>query len=215
LAPCGVEAWIAQLPGREARFRESPIRSIREAASSVAAALAGSLNGPYALYGHSLGAKIAFETAREIRKLGGIEPAHLFVSASLAPQIPWPYPDLRTLADERLIQEVQRRYGGIPDAVLRERDLLQLLLPALRADITILETYRYSPEPPLGCAIAAFGGLDDNTVTEPSLAAWRAQTRGRFQLRMFPGDHFFWNEARPDLVKLIAAAAGMSMATFN
>jgi medium-chain acyl-[acyl-carrier-protein] hydrolase len=206
LASRGVEAWVAQLPGREGRFWETPIQSIQEAAAAIAAAAVRSLNGPFAFYGYSVGAKVAFETAREIRRLGGAEPALLFVSASFAPQIPWPYPSMRDLSNEYLIQEVQRRYGGIPEIVLREPELLRLLLPALRADIAMLETYQYSPEPALGCAITAFGGSDDPTINEFSLAAWKEQTRSAFRLRMFPGGHFFWNDIRPALADMISAA---------
>lgn len=207
LRPAGVEVFLVQLPGRESRFREEPMCAMSDVARAAASAIAPLITGAFAFYGHSLGAKIAFETAREMRRRSGEAPDHLFVSASLAPQVPWPYPFLHRLPREELLRQVQRRYGGIPEPVLKERDLLDLLLPGLRADLTVLETYVYTAEPPLRSAITAFGGVDDHSVTEASLLAWRAQTRSAFEIRMLPGDHFFLNAERASLINAIAKTA--------
>jgi medium-chain acyl-[acyl-carrier-protein] hydrolase len=206
----GIELCLIQLPGREARFHEPPARSMAEAALGAARAIAPVLNGPYLMYGHSLGAKIAFETARELRRMGQPEPAHLFVTACQAPQLPWNHPPMRQLGHTAFIDEVQRRYNGIPRQLLEDRDALALLMNALRADVEMIETYRYAPEEPLACPIAVFGGLDDATVTVAALDEWRRQTRGGFRLTMLPGGHFFLNTARPRLIEAMGQAARSS-----
>jgi surfactin synthase thioesterase subunit len=207
LRPCGVKVFLIQLPGRESRLREEPMCTMSQVAGAAASAIAPLLTGRYAFYGHSLGAKVAFETAREMRRRSGNAPDHLFVSASIAPHLPWPYPPMHRLPREELLHEVQHRYGGIPEPVLRERDLLDLLLPGLRADLTVLETYSYTSEPPLDSAITAFGGIDDHSVSEASLLAWRVLTRSAFAVQMLPGDHFFLHAERMTLIKAIAKAA--------
>jgi medium-chain acyl-[acyl-carrier-protein] hydrolase len=206
----GVELCLIQLPGREARFHEVPARSIAEAALGAARAIAPILNGPYLMYGHSLGAKIAFETTRELRRMGQPEPAHLFVTASQAPHLPWNHPPMRHLGHAAFINEVQLRYNGIPRQLLEDREALELYVKALRADVEMVETYRYAPEEALVCPITVFGGLDDATVTLAELEDWRRQTRGSFQLAMLPGGHFFLNAARPRLIEAIGEAARRS-----
>jgi medium-chain acyl-[acyl-carrier-protein] hydrolase len=112
---------------------------------------------------------------------------------------------MHVLDTPQFIEEVQRRYGGIPPQVLEEEDLCALLLPMLRADITMMETYSYIAEPPLQTAISVFGGLEDRVVAESSLAGWRQQTEGEFCLRMYPGNHFFPQSAEADLPECITA----------
>jgi medium-chain acyl-[acyl-carrier-protein] hydrolase len=190
LESAGVEVCVVRLPGRDSRFREEPLRSIGEVVRPLSSAIIEVLDGPYALYGHSLGAKIAFETARELRRKGATGPEHLLVSASQPPQLPWSHIPMRHLDREAFLQELQKRYGEIPSPVLQDRDLLNLLLPGLRADIDMLETYLYSYEIPLDCPFTVYGGTFDSTVTESSLQAWREQTTSQFRLHMVQGDHF-------------------------
>jgi medium-chain acyl-[acyl-carrier-protein] hydrolase len=126
------------------------------------------------------------------------------VSGKSAPQLPDPDPPMRHFPDARFIAEVRERYDGIPEEILREEEMMQLLLPALRADITMNETYRYAAGPSIECPISAFGGHQDRSATTNELAAWSDQTTGPFRLRMFPGDHFFINGARKDLLRAVA-----------
>jgi surfactin synthase thioesterase subunit len=142
------------------------------------------------LYGHSLGAIIAFETARELRRRGARNPEHLFVCASPAPQIPWTKPPMRHLDREAFLEEIQQRYGGIPGPVAEDPELLDLLLPGLRGDVHMIETYQYSDEAPLHCPLTVYGGTLDKAVPPSSLDAWREQTTSLFRLQMVSGDHF-------------------------
>lgn len=186
-----IELGYVQLPGRESRFREKPFSSMSELIPALVDAIATDLDRPFAFYGHSLGGKVAFEAARELRRRGMPEPEHLFVAACAAPQLPWPLPLIHGLDTPQFIDEIQKRYDGIPQQVLEEEELRALLLPMLRADITMIETYSYSAEPPLSSGITVFGGREDRMVEEPSLTPWREQTKGKFRLQMEAGSHFF------------------------
>ena len=156
-----------------------------------------------AIFGHSFGALVAFEFARRLDALK-IDVLHLFVSGQVAPQLPDSEPPMRHLSDMEFIAEMTRRYSGIPAEILREQELMQLLLPMLRADITLKETYQYTPGPRLNCSISTFGGRQDSSVTTDDLDAWRGQTSGAFKLRMFPGGHFFIHNERRDFLPTVA-----------
>src|SRR5580704_10264764 len=201
-----------QLPGRENRIREVPFASIE---SLVPVLTDGLLQGllqagdqPFAFYGHSLGAKIAFEVARELRRRGGSQPCHFFAGACQAPHLPWTQSQMHGLEEPQFIEQIQERYGGVPRQVLEDSELRALLIPTLRADIKLMETYAYRPQPRLECGITAFGGVSDRTVSPSALEAWQNQTSGQFRLHMVAGDHFFLNTARPLLLKAISAELG-------
>jgi medium-chain acyl-[acyl-carrier-protein] hydrolase len=140
-------------------------------------------------------------------------PQHLFVSAHRAPQFPNPHPPLRHLADGEFIEHVSREYDGIPRAVLDNPDLVELMLPSLRADFTAFETYQWSDEAPLQLPITAFGGRTDRRVRESELGGWRDRTAGSFRLEMFDGDHFFLQSRRDDLIASIRRDLDLSIST--
>jgi medium-chain acyl-[acyl-carrier-protein] hydrolase len=112
---------------------------------------------------------------------------------------------MHCLDTPHFLDEMQRRYGGIPQQVIEDEELCALLVPTLRADVTMIETYAYTPEAPLDCGVTVFGGRTDRMVEEASLALWRAQTRGGFRLQMASGDHFFPQSAQARLPESIAA----------
>ena len=201
--PPGVEVLAAQLPGRGARMREQPYTSVTALVEELGVAVRPLLDRPFAFFGHSMGAIIAFELARLLRGEGGAAPAHLFVSGRRAPQIPDADPPTYNLPDAEFIEEV-RRLNGTPPEVLEHPELMGLMLPLLRADFQVVDTYRYADGPPLGCPISAFGGLQDFDVTREQLEAWREQTTSGFVRRMFDGDHFFLHRAEPVLLATIA-----------
>ncbi|MEI5033031.1 alpha/beta fold hydrolase [Streptomyces sp. S1A(2023)] len=200
LLPDSVEPWLLRLPGRESRFREEPRTEVPLVVKEAAAALGPALDGPYALFGHSLGALIAFELARELRRSYGKEPVHLSVSARAAPHLPLRHAVVHRLPDDLFFDALDLRFNAIPPAIRDEPQLRALYLPALRADVTLLETYAYTEETPLACAITVYGGTEDPEFRSPELAAWSRHTASSHRLRMFPGDHFFLNPRRTDLV---------------
>ncbi len=204
LLPAGVEMRAIQLPGREGRLREVPYRNLASLVAELAYVLAPELELPFAIFGHSLGALIAFELARQLRRNGGPQPVHLFVSAHRAPHLQDPEEPLHALPEAQFIEKLQFRYGGIPDVIRGDPELLQLFLPMLRADMTMLETHRYAAEEPLDTPITAFGGRDDPRAPIAGLEAWRTQTVGAFRTEQLAGGHFYLNEARAPLVASIA-----------
>lgn len=197
------ELCAIQLPGRENRLREPPLTQMADAADAIAEALEPYLDLPFAFFGHSLGAILCFELARRVRRRSGIAPLHLFVSGRRAPQRPDLRPVLYTLPDARFIVEIRRRFNGIPREVLAEPELLRLLLPVLRADVEMLETYQFKSAPPLDCPITAFGGTEDGDVRDEDLEAWREHTKANFTTMLFPGDHFFIQTAAQELLRII------------
>ena len=200
-----LEAILIQPPGRETRLAEAPLRSMDSLVAAIADALADFLDRPFAFYGHSLGAKAAFETARELRRRRLPAPAHLYAAACPGPSLPWHHPPLRALPDTELLSELQKLYGGVPREVAADPDLRALLVPALRADLTIVETYRYNDEEPLAIPVTCFTGSDDHMTPESDVLAWRRHSSAAFRLRTFPGDHFFPAAARKSILELIAS----------
>ena len=138
-----------------------------------------------------MGAFIAFEMARHLRREHRAEPAMLIVSGARAPQIPDLDPQIHRLPADELLRDL-RRLGGIPSELLNHPDLIALTLPTLRADLSMCETYAYREEPPLDCPISAYGGENDGKIPAEQLSPWKVQTTGDFHLRMFPGNHFFF-----------------------
>ena len=196
-----------RLPGRESRLSEPPFRSMETLIAALGKAIEPYLPQPYALFGHSMGAAIAFELSRHLRRRGGPLPAGLFVSGARAPQfrlghVPAPEP-----ADEEFLDEL-RRLEGVPAAILESRELLQVILPALRADTELYRNYVYVEEPPLACPIWAYGGAGDPNVKPEHLEAWGRQTAAGFSLQTFDGGHFFVDSARDEFLRALAGDLG-------
>jgi medium-chain acyl-[acyl-carrier-protein] hydrolase len=211
--PAQVELIAIQLPGRGGRLREPPIASVPALTECLLSELLPYLDRPYAFFGHSMGAVLAQELARAVAQAGRKEPAHLFLSARRPPHLPRPEAHLHPLPDDAFLKEIGIRYGGIPPEVLQERELLALLLPALRADITALETFNPLESEPLTCAITAFGGDEDHLVTLEQLRAWRRYTSGPFRVRQFRGGHFYLDRTRAELLVDVVQALTPLIAT--
>jgi medium-chain acyl-[acyl-carrier-protein] hydrolase len=198
----GVEVFAAQLPGREDRWSERGISSLPELTERLAAEIHPALSTPFAFFGHSMGAIIAFELARALHSRSGEMPIRLFVSGVRAPHLPDPFPPIRHLPDAAFIAALQR-LRGIPSEVSSNKELLNMLLPALRADITLFETYAYRPGEPLRCPISSYGARKDPRVPPKAILDWRSHTTAGFQFRFFPGDHFFVLHARDSLLRVL------------
>jgi len=198
--PKNLEICPVQLPGRGTRLNDRFFTRLMPMVEALAPALRSYCDRPFAFFGHSMGAAIAFELARHLRQQYHCEPEHLFVSGRNAPQVPDTDPFTYDLPEPEFIEEV-RRLNGTPKEVLEHPELMQLMLPLLRADFSVIQTYVYVAGEPLNSSITAFGGLLDHEVTREGLDAWSSQTTGRFSLRMLPGDHFFLQTSHDLLLK--------------
>jgi len=199
----GVDVCPVQLPGRGSRLHERPHSRIAPIVEDLADTIGPCLDLPMAFFGHSMGALIAFELARELRRRLLREPCHLFVSGRRAPHVAREAVPIEQLDEPALIDEV-KRLDGTPPEVLHNRELLELVLPTLRADFAACETYAYIPGPPLRCPVTAFGGLTDPQATREEVAAWGQHTAGGFVMRTLPGDHFFVNSSAHVLMRAVA-----------
>lgn len=204
--PATVEVCPIQLPGREDRLRETPFTELQALVQTLSPIIQPYLDKPFAFFGHSMGALIAYELTRELWRQVDLLPVHLFVSGRGAPQLPSYLPPIHTLPDAAFLTESQRRYGGIPAMLWQEAELRALLLPLLRADLTLVETYTYTPAPPLPCALTAFGGTRDKQVGQADLAAWRTQVQDDLHVQRFEGDHFYLNYSPQPLLQAIGTA---------
>lgn len=202
LLPAEIELCAIQLPGREQRIGEAAYTAMPELVAALAEQLAPWVADlPYALFGHSLGALVAYELGQALRDTGTC-PHHLFVSASPPPPGAGQRRPIHTLPDAQFIDEL-RRLKGTPEEVLQHRELMELLLPVLRADFSLLDTYSPRQRPPLPCAIAAFAGAADQEIPADVVQGWQEHTAAAFRLRVVPGDHFFLHSAGPALIQAI------------
>jgi surfactin synthase thioesterase subunit len=207
-----VELCIVHLPGREGRWREPALAHAEALIGLIAEALLPLLTTPYVFYGHSLGTLIGFEVARFLDRQHGTVPSRFIGGAHRAPHLPNPHPDIRHLDNDRFVAEINRRYGGIPQLVLDNRELLELMLPALRADFSVYETYQFTDAGPLRCPIAMFGGTADRFVSAAEVEGWRRHTSAAFQHTMLAGDHFFIQQHRGAVLDAVLQDAGASAA---
>ena len=200
--PEEVELCAVQMPGRGTRSDEACVTRWRDLVPVVSEALLPLFDRPFALFGHSLGALVSFEVARWLGRHHGIRPDRLLVSGRRAPHLPDCGRKMWNAADEELIAHL-RDLNGTPANLLHQRELLDILLPRLRADFRLVETYRCRPGPPLACPITAFGGSDDEETREGRLEAWSVQTSGGFKHEVLAGDHFFIHSREPELLTSI------------
>ncbi|AGP33717.1 ACP S-malonyltransferase [Sorangium cellulosum] len=209
----GVDVVPVQLPGRENRFKEQPAERLLPLVDEIVGAMAPLLDRPFAVFGHSMGSLLAFETVRRVRARYRQEPLHLFVSGRGAPHV-LPRTTIQyTLPDAELTAALQGTYGGMPDAVRNDPELLRLFLPTLRADLAMLHTYVFEPGPKLRCPASAFGGERDPHASVAELRAWQEHVEGPFRLRMVDGDHFFVNSERAAVVQAIAEDLAPALAS--
>jgi surfactin synthase thioesterase subunit len=150
-----------------------------------------------------MGALLAFEAARALREVAAPPPAALLVSGMAAPGCRAARPPAHELATAELVARAEELFGLVPE-IVGDEEVLALLLPVLRADLEVTETYRYAPGPPLTCQVAAFAGAHDETVRLADMREWRTVSGGDFSLRVFDGGHFFLHEC-PDVVDEVAA----------
>ncbi len=184
--PRDVDLFAAALPGRSQRFAEPPYERLQPLVADLSDAILPLLDRPFALFGHSMGGLIAFELARRLIHSDQV-PAKLFVSGCVAPHLQFPraFSQLRGDSFFQAVAEL----NGMPDALLADAELRRLILPALRADFVLTESYVLESSLPLSCSIVAYGGSEDPLLTPEALEAWNRYTSSKFRLRMVPGDH--------------------------
>ncbi|MGB3297274.1 MAG: alpha/beta fold hydrolase [Phormidesmis sp.] len=190
--PINIEIVAIELPGRGKRLAEPPLTNLSLLIETLGPQLLPYLDLPFAFFGHSLGALIAFELCRWLRQTVQLSPSHLYVSAARAPHLPIEPPLMHPLPTADFIDRL-KHYQGTPISVLNNEELMSLVLPALRADFTLLETYQYRPENPLSCSMTGLWGQQDNIVKRANVAAWQVHT-SKFELESVAGDHFFMQQ---------------------
>ncbi len=188
-----------QLPGREVRFREKPFTSFSQLTDTLVTALPPLLEPPFIFYGHSMGALIAFEVIRKLRKMGEQLPVHLFISSFRAPHLPDPDSMISELPENQFIERLVQ-YGGIHPEILMNSELMEMFLPILRADFSVLSSYRYKQKAPLPCPITAFAGLSDPKISVEAIDSWQDHTTDGYNSYFFPGGHFFTTEFHSEML---------------
>ncbi|MBD9723943.1 thioesterase II family protein [Streptomyces caniscabiei] len=206
LAPAA-DVLAAQYPGRQDRYAEPPASSVRELAERIAEAVSGDDDRPLALFGHSMGALVAYEVALALQTAGR-PPARLFVSGRRAPSTPWTGPRLHLGSDAELLRAV-RRLGGTDGQVFEDEELVQLVLPALRGDYRALETYEPRPDDRLSCPLTVLTGDADPVTPVADARAWAGHTDGPTELCVFPGGHFYLNERPEEVVGVVRRHLGL------
>jgi medium-chain acyl-[acyl-carrier-protein] hydrolase len=206
--PPWVQVCPVALPGREMRRSEPAFNDLDKLVDAIARELQHSLNVPYAVFGHSMGSLLAFEWVRRLQRDGLPMPGWLFLSGRRAPeQVTDRSLLLHGLPDAEFLEQLTSLYQGIPQEILREPELMEVFLPILRADISVVESYRFRESEPLDCPITVFAGTSDTSVNWDQLLAWKRQTRRRFAVELLPGGHFY--PQKPLLQTLSATLAGL------
>lgn len=209
--PSGTEVVVVVLPGRDPRSRRpgvTPPAAMAEIVPPLMRAIRELQAGspvPFAVFGHSMGALVAYEIVAAIEATADIAPDHLFVSARRPPDDPHTGELMHALPDTEFLDRMQERYGGIPDVIRHEPDLLAMFLPALRADVELFETYVPLTGGPVRAPMRAYGGDRDRQPRPDALAGWQRFAAGRFSTRVFAGGHFYLDDARDELLEDVAA----------
>ena len=199
----GVQVTAVQLPGREDRIRERAHEDLEALLGELVPVLAGAVDGPYALFGHSMGALVAYEAARRLVVQGVPAPVHIFASALGAPHAPYRTRYVSTLP-EKEFKRAMVTMSGLPKEAVQEPAFLSLLLPTLRADFRLCESYEHVDSAPLPCRLTVLTGADDD-VAPLDLALWRELNTGRFRIRVIDGDHHFVVTHRRQVAEVVRA----------
>lgn len=185
----GIELIAMQLPGRETRISEQPLTTWSMLTATLGPHVLSLTDKPLVLFGHSAGALVAFEHARWLQDKGVLVRA-LLISGCRAPHLPDRHAPLSCVSDEDLRHELEH-LKGTPKEVLNNRELVDLMLPVLRADCILYDTFSYKPSPALDCPIIAFGGNNDPLVSTSEIEAWNVHTSAWFTAHHLSGGHFF------------------------
>ncbi|MDT0265789.1 alpha/beta fold hydrolase [Streptomyces sp. DSM 44915] len=192
-----------QYPGRQDRRHEPNLTDLGELADHITPRVAPLFDRPVVFFGHSMGAILAFEVARRLRESGGHTPATLFASGRRAPSTRRAE-NVHQRDDDGIVAEM-KMMSGTDAKVLGDEELLRMVLPALRADYTAIETY-HPVRAAVDCPITALVGDADPKTTTEEAEAWRAHTTGAFQLHVFPGGHFYLSPRGAEVIAVVKEA---------
>lgn len=198
----GATVSIVRYPGRETRLDEAPAASMDCLVDRLAAELAPLAQGEFSLFGHSMGALVAFELAHRWRAQAMV-PVRLWISGCRPPQVPAERPHLHPLPDAEFVDNLRRRYDALPAALLAHPELLALMLPALRADFGCVETYALRERPALAVPLAILRGNHDRWLDASTRAGWARHTTATVEEHVFPGGHFYLEGCVADVAQLI------------
>jgi medium-chain acyl-[acyl-carrier-protein] hydrolase len=202
LFPPTIAAVRVQLPGREDVAAEPPLRRVRDAVDALLPQIRRLVDTRVALYGHSMGALVAFELARAL-SAAGAGPVHLFISGRRAPHRSARRAPIHHLPDDAFVAELEAR-GGTGGLAGRNPALLRYALRLIKADLELCEEYAYHPGPRLRCPITAFYGTEDPVVDMDEVEAWKVETDATFAIHAFSGDHFFHQRHRAAIAANVA-----------
>ena len=197
-----IDVCLVHLPGRARRIGERPRTRLQPLVEEMADAIRPELRGRFAFYGHSMGALICFELARELRRRNCATPVRLFLSACRAPNVVRTVPPIFHLPVQEFMAEI-RKLKGTPKEFFELPEIQKALLPLLRADMEITDTYEYLPESPLPCPLTVYGGEQDELAPVKSLVPWELQTTAECKTRLFSGDHFFIQSLKTEFVGIL------------
>ncbi|MBS0307896.1 MAG: thioesterase [Proteobacteria bacterium] len=203
--PADIELIAVQYPGRATRLREAPCTDLAALLDDIERAIPPLLDRPFAFFGHSMGATVAYELARRLQLAGKPLPQYLFLSGRSAPQLPVTRKPIHALPEGEFL-DAMRNMNGTPAEILEHRELMEMMLPIIRADFQALETWQHHDAPMLAIPMSMFGGIADAAVPMENLDAWSACTSGKMKRHMFPGDHFFLHQHYPAMLNIITRA---------
>ncbi|HEY4169929.1 MAG TPA: alpha/beta fold hydrolase [Reyranella sp.] len=212
LLPRDIEMLTVQLPGRESRLSEPPFRRMAPLIDALTDAIAPLLDRPYALFGHSMGALIAYELSRAFERERLALPRTTIVSGRRAPTVPNTEAPLHRLPDDQFVEALVARYDAIPKVIRDEPELMALFMPVLKADFEVFETHDHAESPPLECALAIYGGRDDPQTRQ--MEGWADLYAGPCRTRLFDGGHFYLADQRRALAEALAEDVLGTVAVF-
>jgi medium-chain acyl-[acyl-carrier-protein] hydrolase len=212
MLPSGIELCGIQMPGRHARIHEPSCTRLEPLVDALVSVLVECADAPFVCYGHSMGAVLAFALTRELQARAYPLPRHLVVSGRSAPHLMPPRSGLHLLPDAEFIEQL-RLFNGMPRQLLDDPEIMQLVLPAMRADFGLLAGIAPVAPAPMPVPVSAWGGRTDTDAPEAAIRAWEQHTSEKFEVRMFDGGHFFINELRGEVLAALSeicmrAAAG-------
>ncbi|NEQ11710.1 MAG: thioesterase, partial [Moorea sp. SIO4E2] len=197
-----IEVLPIQLPGRQRRLQEKPFTEFVPLIQVLGEILSPYLDRPFAFFGHSMGALIAFELAHILEQEYNLKPLHLFLSAALPPSDTSLSKEFESFSQEQKLNYLMN-ISEIPKDIYDDPPLLQELMNVFKADLELLQSYSYVEKPPLSCPISSFGGINDSLTSEKQLSEWSKYTYSPFKLQMFPGQHMFLKDSKKLLLDTI------------